>query len=333
LELLNSSYPSSPISEEYFYTVFNYLCACLLVSFSLSFSFFLALVGSDTVEFPAMVEKNKDEVSGDSNSYTGRKEISKFLLSAHGTGAALNNQIRGTSAKSPRSPKQQRHHQRQLSTSPKFKGVRMRQWGKWVSEIREPNKRSRIWLGSFPTAEMAARAYDAAVVCLRGPKLVAGCTSTTLNFPDSPPLYVPCQSPKDVQTAAAAAAAASEPCTPLSITKPIALSLSEQQNYIDQYTGFEKNNHPESSSDSAETAPGTPPQNGSTDQELQTKRTNAGSERPLRVQRSLGVQLHGLDHYSNMSTGNCWPTEQQEDWPYDWDQENFLFPSLDMSSY
>lgn len=313
--------------------MFNYLCACLLVSFSLSFHFFLALVGSDTVEFPAMVEKNKDEVSGDSNSYTGRKEISKFLLSAHGTGAALNNQIRGTSAKSPRSPKQQRHHQRQLSTSPKFKGVRMRQWGKWVSEIREPNKRSRIWLGSFPTAEMAARAYDAAVVCLRGPKLVAGCTSTTLNFPDSPPLYVPCQSPKDVQTAAAAAAAASEPCTPLSITKPIALSLSEQQNYIDQYTGLEKNNHPESSSDSAETAPGTPPQNGSTNQELHTKRTNAGSERPLRVQNSLVVQLHGLDHYSNMSTGNCWPTEQQEDWPYDWDQENFLFPSLDMSSY
>lgn len=92
-----------------------------------------------------------------------------------------------------------------------YKGVRMRTWGKWVSEIREPNKRSRIWLGSWPTAEMAARAYDAAVVCLRGP-------SATLNFPDSPPSLPRCKSPRDVQAAAAAAAASFAP-TAVSITE------------------------------------------------------------------------------------------------------------------
>lgn len=62
----------------------------------------------------------------------------------------------------------------------RFKGVRMRKWGKWVAEVRQPNSRDRIWLGSYHTAEEAARAYDAAAFCLRGP-------STMLNFPDNPP--------------------------------------------------------------------------------------------------------------------------------------------------
>ncbi|MQM01800.1 hypothetical protein Taro_034554, partial [Colocasia esculenta] len=62
-----------------------------------------------------------------------------------------------------------------------YKGVRMRKWGKWVAEVRLPRCRERLWLGSYATAEEAARAFDAASFCLRGG------SAATLNFPDSPP--------------------------------------------------------------------------------------------------------------------------------------------------
>ncbi|XP_019196599.1 PREDICTED: ethylene-responsive transcription factor ERF017-like [Ipomoea nil] len=67
------------------------------------------------------------------------------------------------------------------SSSPcKYRGVRKRNWGKWVSEIRLPNSRERIWLGSFDSPEKAARAFDAALFCLRG-------KNANFNFPDNPP--------------------------------------------------------------------------------------------------------------------------------------------------
>ncbi|KAF5193062.1 Ethylene-responsive transcription factor [Thalictrum thalictroides] len=104
---------------------------------------------------------------------------------------------------------------KQGHAAPNFKGIRMKTWGKWVSEIRKPQSKERIWLGSYDTPEKAARAYDAALYCLQG-------LEGKFNFNDNERPKIPSnlQHPLSIsEIKAVAATFASSKC--LSSTSPV----------------------------------------------------------------------------------------------------------------